>query len=577
MKVHGLVRSVGVLSCAALASACGAKTVPGNCTPKGASASGFTSLSLVNAEPLASSSALHLNVTSTASLSSARSPRMLGGLLRVESLAAGVDAPESVVNSSFSSLSFSRQRDCSSVFEFRKEGDAYFVDSFLNHHCLYPKLIYRGRNPVVQVFRPAADGLLDGFESIPVSLSELEIRNEVLSALDAIAGAGTPQRSVMIHYGFNVERMVHLRGVVANKEKSGEELGLGEALCLAVPQSELDAYNALPADARGDSPMTSSTVRPEDCQILADSQWHTFKVPDAQVASRKPLLDSLVAETIAYKNFVRERSGLSPEVSAKIDDLRLKSAEWFAAERRYRTIRLGIFGVRAANNGCPSGNAKTAADNKIFSGPQRNAYIDLMKKIVPSDVVADLETLKAHTCQNTDPVFTALAAKLGAAISDSDAKAFALAKASRDVQLAMKAQKDRVGIATNHILNHSADSVVVTFKDLAVFPASSPLAPELSRHIFSFEKPWLGMTFDVTKAHPLVNNLRTELNDGYAVTFGGIPVGAVIAKVPQSGGASVIALPRRSRANDANRDGASVQGPSPNSNKRETTTTGEGC
>lgn len=577
MKVMRVFHTGGMLSLAAWLSACGAKTVPGNCSPKGASASGFTPLSFAPGDSLELGKIMNLNVTSTSSHSTAQSPRMLGGLLRMESLASGSDAPESVVRGPFSNLVFSRSQDCSSAFEFRKEADQYFVDSFLSHTCLYPKLIYRGRNPVLQVFRPATGGLLDGYESISVSLPEVDLRNEVLSSMDGIAGAGLSQRGFMVNFGFNLERMSHVRQVVATKETLGQEVGLGQALCLAVLQSELDAFNAVPAGSGVENPMFSSTVRPEDCQILADSQWHTFSVPSAEASAKKGLLDTLVAETAAYKTFVRERSGLAPNVLAEVEELRVKAFNWYEAERRYRTLRLAMFGVRAANNGCPSGNAKTSADNKVFSGPQRNAYIDLMKKIVPSDAVADLETLKAHTCSNADPAFLAFANKVIAAGNDSDAKAFELAKAYRTVQVAMKAQKDRVGIATNHILNHSADSVVVTFKDLAVFPASAPLAPELSRHIFSFEKPWLGMTFDVTKAHPLVNNLRTELNDGYAVTFGGIPVGAVIAKVPQSGGASVIALPRRSRANDASGDGASVQGPSPNSNKRETTTTGEGC
>jgi hypothetical protein len=570
---------LSVLSLAALASACANKTSVGKCTPK--SASGFTALSLDSGTLGGTLGAPVFNVTTATSLSNAKSPRMPGGLLRIETLAAGTNAPESVTRDAFSRLVFSKQRDCSASFEFRKVGEDYFVDSFLSHSCIYPKLIYRGRNPVVQVFRPAADGLLDGFEAIAVSMPEIEARNEALVAFDAIPQAQFDQRSLLVEYGFGTEKIVELRRVALEKETSGLEPGLGAALCLAVPQAEIDAYLDAPEDSQGDDPALSTTVRPSDCQILASSQWFEFKVPPAEVASKKALLDALVAETAAYKAFVKERSGLTSVTMAKLDDLRAKSAQWYAAERRYRTLRLGMFGVRAANNGCPSDDAWVASANKTFAGESRAAFVDVIKKIVPADAVADIEALKAHACGNAEPAFTAYANKLADAASDADDKAFELAKVYRDIQLAMKAQKDRVGIATNHIWNYSADSVVVTYKDLAAFPPTGGLATELLRHSFSFEKDWVSMSFDATKAHPLVNNLRSELNDGYAITFGGVPVGAVLAKIDESGGASVIALPKRGRAGEGKTEGAAAQAPASNSNKRETTTTsspdGGGC
>jgi hypothetical protein len=567
---------LALVSCA-LAS-CG-KSGPGGgkCTPKTGQGLVLQSLNLADSAP--STTVLSSSVT--------KSPRMLGGILKLKVVSGESEAVNNkivshanVYTESLDKIVFSNDAHCSKVLEMRKEGDTYVADAFMSATCFLTKALYWGQSSslALEVFRPASDGLPDGYESIPVLHEDLDKRDALFAEIQKVPEIDKDARGVFLAFGLSTERIVRLRRLASDTKVIAPNTRPLNALagsavddvCLKVSPTSLAAYDAAPANSKPEHPQDSLQPFPADCQILPEGQWWTFKVKPDAVAGKKAVLDALVEHTRAYKEFQANNSGVPADVAALTADVRRLSQEWYALNRKSRRIRLGVYAVDAQ---CDyEGFDKALCKNK-------NAYVDIIKRLVAPEVATQLDAAKAASYSEAanDVVYTEYLKVLDA----DKLKALELVKAYQALQAAMKARKDRVGLATNHVRNVGATSVVVQFKDLALFPpAGVARGEELARHVFSFDNPWLSMSFDQTKAHPLANNLRHPFNEGYAITFAGVPVGAVQAMVDESGGASVIALPRRTRGGGPGAGGGEASNTPKNPGKETTTTDGNapgGC
>jgi hypothetical protein len=515
---------------------------------------------------------------------------MIGGLLALKTLEGQSEAlgnlkesRKTVGSDGLDKLAFSSNSRCSTVLEFVKQGDEYLVDAFTSDSCYVIKAVYWGQSSslALEVFRAAADGNPDGFETIEVIDDNLQARDATLRALAAIPEVDAPARNLFVNWGFTSERMVRMRQLAFDTEAipagGGEKFGdvakpLADNLCLKVIDADFAAWEANPTSR--ENPRESLRPQPENCQLLPQGHWRRFKVKPSVVAAKKPLLDALVADSKSYEAFRKEKSGLPTDVLANIEALRTLSAEWLELHRISRRIRLAMFAVRA---NCTD---TKQPQNQILC-KNREAYVAHAKSLAP-EISAEIDEFKAAGYPSAAPnaFTTKIVPKYASSLTADKLKALELLKAYQALQVAMKTHQGRLGLATNHIRNVGATSVVVQFKDLAVFPPSGVAVPEeFARHKFAFTNPWLSMDFTGT-AHPLVNNLRHPFNEAYAVTFGGFPVGAVQAKVEESGGASVIALPRRSRGGGPGAGGGEASNTPKNPGKETTTTDGNapgGC
>jgi hypothetical protein len=471
-------------------------------------------------------------------------PQPIGGVLSIDALVPRSTEIVSAVRSKFSELKFGGSAACSAALEFRKVDSRYVVDALLDAYCYVPKLIYKGRNPSIMVYRAASTGISPGYERLPVELAELAERDQILKKLDAIPSSNDDVRSIFVDNSFASERLLAVRGILSDLSPGSPEIGLDRALCAAIPEDEIKKFENNPIAKPEDDPFLSGKPHPADCQMMLPSRWVTFAVPQATVNEKKALLDGLVQETDQNRILGATTANLGTEIVAALAEYRKLDKEAYEADLKLQRLKLAFIAIRGANGGCVVSNPLATAENKILSGPSRNDYIDLAKTLVSTDVHALLETLRGHTCMEDD-ASTAYRARISEAAAASDQKFLDLGRVLGKIQSLMKAKKEQVGIATNHVRNLTGSEVAIEFKDLPLFPVGASVATELQRHTFSFDNPWLSATFDRTKAHPGANNLRTDFNDGYAITFGGVPVGAVSALTDESGGVAAIPLPER--------------------------------
>jgi hypothetical protein len=474
----------------------------------------------------------------------APAPQPIGGVLTIDSLAPRSTEIVSTVRSNFSELKFGGSASCSAAFEFRKADSRYFVDALLNAYCYVPKLLYKGRNPTLMVYRGAGSGLSSGYESLRVELSEVSERDRILKTLEAIPTSNDDVRSLFVDNSFASERLLAVRAILSELPAGSQDVGLNGALCAAVPEAEISLFDSNPNAKPEDDPRISGKPRPMDCQMMLPSRWVTFSVPAEVAAQKRTVLDSLVQESDRNRSLVASNQNLGAEFPNVMAELRRLDAEAYEADIRRQRLLLAFISIRGANGGCAVADPFATQQNKILAGPSRNAYIDLAKTLVAADMHPLIDKLRAHQCTE-DADSAAYRSKLAEASAASDAKFLELARVLGRLQSLMKAKKEQVGIATNHIRNLTGSEVAIEFKDLPLFPAGASVATELQRHTFNFDNPWLSATFDRTKAHPGANNLRTDFNDGYAITFGGVPVGAVSAMTDESGGVAAIPLPER--------------------------------
>lgn len=471
-------------------------------------------------------------------------PQPIGGVLRIDALVPRSTEIVSAVRSKFSELKFGGSAACSAALEFRKVESRYVVDALLDAYCYVPKLIYKGRSPTLMVYRGSGAGLAPGYESLPVELAELSERDQILKKLETLPGSNDEVRSLFVDNSFASERLLAVRDLLSSLPSGSPETGLDRALCAAIPEDEIKKFEGNPIAKPEDDPFLSGKPRPVDCQMMLPSRWVTFAVSADIASQKKALLDSLVQETDQNRSLAATSPQLGAEIVSALAEYRKLDKEAYEADIKLRRLKLAFIAIRGANGGCVASNSTGTAENKILSGPSRNDYIDLAKTLVPTDVQGLLETLRGHTCTE-DVSSTAYRAKITDAAAASDQKFVDLARVLGKIQSLMKAKKEQVGIATNHIRNLTGSSISIEFKDLPLFPAAGAVATELQRHTFSFDNAWLSATFDRSKAHPAANNLRTDYNDGYAITFGGVPVGAVAAMTDESGGVAAIPLPER--------------------------------
>jgi hypothetical protein len=415
----------------------------------------------------------------------------------------------------------------------------------LDSYCSGSKLTYKGRNPVIMVSRSSEAGVSAGYERLSVELPELNERDRVLKTLENIPDVNEEIRLLFIANAFVSERLLSVRRILANMPSESPDSGLGKALCVAIPDAEIQAFASNPNATPSDDPRNSGKPRPIDCQMMTPSRWVTFEVPAQVAAAKGALLDGLVKQTDTNRQLSASSPNLDAAIRTALADFRKLDAEAFENDIKRLRLRLAFSAIRAANGGCViSTSAAGTAQNKILAGPSRNAYIELSKTLVSADLHPLIDRLRGHQCTEDDDS-RAYRAKIAAATAASDAKFLELARVLGQLQSLMKAKKEQVGIATNHIRNLTGSEVAIEFKDLPLFPTGASVATELQRHTFNFNNPWLSATFDRAKAHPGANNLRTDFNDGYAITFGGVPVGAVSAMTDESGGVAAIPLPER--------------------------------
>jgi hypothetical protein len=470
----------------------------------------------------------------------------IGGVLSIDSLLAGVNNAATTVNGKFSELKFGVKAFCSAVLEFRKQGSTFFVEALVDDYCYFPKLFLKGRNPQLLVYRNAGSGMSAGYDSLTVTLPDLLERDRLLQTIEKIPGSNDDVRTIFLDSALNSERLLAVRGMSESIKANGvPDSKLGADICAAIPEAEQSAFDTNPNSNPDDDPSFSNKPRPVNCQMIVPSRWVKFVVPDDVAAQKREWLDGLVKESDTNRNLAANSSSIDLEFKAAQADFRKLDTEAYEADINRQRLRLAFSAIRAANGGCvvatsPGGTAQ----NKILAGPSRSAYIDLAKTLVAADMHPLIDRLRAHQCTE-DADSAAYRAKIEEATAASDAKFLELARVLGRLQSLMKAKKEQVGIATNHIRNLTGSEVAIEFKDLPLFPAGGAVATELQRHTFNFDNPWLSATFDRTKAHPGANNLRTDFNDGYAITFGGVPVGAVSAMTDESGGVAAIPLPER--------------------------------
>ena len=125
-------------------------------------------------------------------------PQPIGGILSVDALVPRSTEIVSAVRSRFSELKFGGSAACSAALEFRKVDNRYVVDALLDAYCYVPKLIYKGRNPSLRIYRGAKAGVSPGYESLPVELAELSERDQILKKLDTIPTSNDDVRSIFV-------------------------------------------------------------------------------------------------------------------------------------------------------------------------------------------------------------------------------------------------------------------------------------------------------------------------------------------------------------------------------------------
>jgi hypothetical protein len=507
----------------------------------------------------------------------------LGGLLSVNNVSGQSEALQNskeqrptVISTAFDKIAFPSKGHCSASIEVHKKGDSYVIDAFMSATCYLQKALAWGQSTSLtfDVYLNGSE-TYTGYESLDVFDNDLNKRDIVLKALDGVPEVDHDARALFLDWGFSSERVPRLRnlafdtGTPPNSSATFADLAmpLNDDLCLKVDSAEYSAFEANPNSI--ENPRDSLRPRPSDCQMLVEGQWWKFTVKPSTVASKKALLDVLVERTQQLNaSSISDGASLSSARSLS-DVVRKKSAEWYAQHRLMRRIRLAVFAVRANCSDTKQPLNKALCKNQ-------SAYFDIIKTHIAPELAADMDALKAANFDST--LFTSgLAKKYTSELAKDKHLALEMLSAYRDLQRAMRGQKELVGIATNHVTNVGSNGAIVEFKDAPLFPSSGKRAESLARHTFTFDKPWLAMTFDASKAHPLLNNLRHPYQEGYAITFGGTPVGAVQALIDESGGASVVALPRRTTRADSSKTSATeASDGAPEKAKRETTTNTEG-
>jgi hypothetical protein len=474
-------------------------------------------------------------------------PRLLGGVLEFQKFA----STEQVVFSHKIDNEKTVRGRCSAVFEFVKEDGKSKVNAFLSNYCIMADLSFRGKAPVIQVYRPASEGLMAGYEAIKVKWDRLELRDALLEKLFAIPNLNNRAFAAALMEGIDFDRIVNTRrGINRDTEKRGNRALLAP-LCLEVPASVMAEWESLPPDKRGLEPLESSDPSPRACQFLADGQWFSFEVDDP-VSEKSGKVDSFIAKTAEYAAYQKAKSKLTPEMTERLEQLRILGRETDAKAMKWKRGRLENFVINAScDEGTPEGP-------KVHCGPNNDKIYEAYRTTILADrgqELADRRALpaspeKAQATRDwvTSRYFDFLDTNL------------AYATLLEKVQADMKANPALVGIATNHVKNLDAKTFQVAFKELPLFPVSLKREPELSKHDISFAKTWLEISLPKEKAHPLINNLTTEIHNGYALTFAGVPVGAVMPQTDQSGGASVINLPERKKQVDAKKKDGSYSG-----------------
>jgi hypothetical protein len=293
---------------------------------------------------------------------------------------------------------------------------------------------------------------------------------------------------------------------------------------------------------------------------LFDSHWHTFRVLDAQVEKSRVFLDQLVNHTTRLKS---QPSNSSTDVSnffKQSQSVQSLEDSVYEADLHFRRMNLVRIILRSAGAGCRDAQGAIHDDTPSVVGQNRDKYLEIAAQLLPPDLRAEALSLKSYNCTST-PAFEAFEDKVRAAFYDYDAKIVKLSEEVQKLQATMRANPQYVGIATNHIRNLEGGRVEIAYKDLPLFPASGTPATELSNHIFSYAAPWLSVKYAALQGNRQVTNLRHEYNDGYAITFAGVPVGAVMANIDESGGVAVIPLPRAAEPSTQPK-GESAQGTS---------------
>lgn len=493
------------------------------------------------------SSGAALALTSAQSTTSSSAP--FGGLLSVQASEDKAGKRLFVGGSRFDALTFKKPLHCSVSLEFYKQGDVFFVDAFSSLECFILRMTTNGNNPKIQVFQEAVPGSSapGTYVTMSVESEELAERDRILRALDQVPQSTTDARIEFLDRGFSLERFLEVRSLLAAvaRDRVGQpEADWGRQLCVAVPQEELDAFDSLPPGERGEDPRLSAQ-RPRDCQLLFNGHWHTFKIPGSEVAAKRALLESFVAQTSQRRGALALREGTWGQLTSQGAALRGLGQEAFVAERHFRRMQLALAVIKAAGSGCPEQDGGVARDVIPFIGPARDAYLDLAASLLPPSLARDVADLRGYACQASKPAFNAFRAKVDGAFNEFDSSLFRFVQAVQGVQLAMRSNPEQVGLATNHIRNLEGNSVAISYQDLPLFPVGVNRAAELQRHLFSFAAPWLSVRFESKVAHPFVNNLRHEYNDGYAITLAGVPVGGIMAETNESGGVAVLPLPQQ--------------------------------
>jgi hypothetical protein len=485
-------------------------------------------------------------------------PRLLGGLLTVAGAENAKGERVPINGDQFSQLAFKKPLSCSVSLEFRREGGDYFIDAFTSYTCSIVRMHLNGSLPKISVHQRDSTGA-SYFETLDVDSVELAERDWVLSQLDGLPNITKEVRRVFMNWGVSNERFIEMRKSLMELDPIGPGSQRSLELCVAIPAEELRAYDSTPEGQRGDDPI-NSPQRPLDCKVLFNSHWHSFKIKPAQVTKSRALLDSLVEQTLDYRSEQSARVGLHGSLTSDAARLRAIEQETYEADRLFRKMNLVHRVLRASGSGCIDEEGQVHPESSFLVGPNRNRYLEIAAQLLPPAQRAEALALRSYACQPT-PAFAAFEAGIDRAFYDYNAKLLKLSEEVQKLQATMRANPQYVGIATNHIRNLEGGKVEIAYKDLPLFPASGTLATELSNHIFSYAAPWLSVKYAALQGNRQVTNLRHEYNDGYAITFAGVPVGAVMANIDESGGVAVIPLPRAAEPSTQPK-GESAQGTS---------------
>ena len=553
------------------AGGCAKTTLPsgksGKCSPSsapGKASSGFVGLASVRP---ANQSAPSFGLSSNADVP-ASAMLLPGGVIEISELPTGPDFGKNVGSTPTGKWVFNKKSRCSAVFDVRKIGENFEIDAFSSEACVVQRLIYSGSAQLaLSLFAPGVAGAAGGFETINVSLPLLDTRDTFLKEMDGVPNSNVDMREQAIEFGFTTERLSNIRDDIAYEPLGGSKQ-LAQDLCAYVSPEEREIWQNLPAAQREtlQDPMLSSFPTPRNCQLLVEGAWYRFKVSAQEGNKNKDFLESMVLRSQEYFTERLKSAKFAAGLAGKFLNLREVQMQAQAAEQKYRRLRLALY---VGQHDCVNG----LGYESYFCGANQNKYLELVKRLVAPELSVQID---AHIASaRSKETFEQITSVVITALDERTIAFVKYAKALQELQALMKVHREEVAIATSHIVNKEKNNVDVFFEALPLFPKTGGVDPALASHIFSFSKAFVEASFDVTKAHPLVNNLRNELQDGYAVTFFGYPVGALRVETSESGGSSLISLPgRRNGSSDA---GAS-QNAEKNTDKSEAEkNTADGC